>query len=316
MAGGKQLESDEIRNLIEIKDRHASEIKSLQNVTGLGVGMKKKGGKLTEQKCIIVFVDKKIPKVEIAESEMVPEKLEEVVTDVVETHFKIYFNHQARHNPAVGGISISRSGEISAGTFGITALDDISLNDVMLSNWHVMAGNNPNEGDEIIQPGGLDSGTTNDIVGELDRWLIANEFDLAIAQLTTHRDHIYSNVAEIGNCIGIAHPVMSETVRKSGRTTGLTQGTVIGIDVDDTVDYGDLGGNRTVEHQILVDGHSLPGDSGSAVINSQNEVIGVLFAGDSNIYLANNIMAVNEEFRITPGYSTIDLIANGKILNL
>jgi hypothetical protein len=87
-------------------------------------------------------------------------------------------------------------------------------------------------------------------------------------------------------------------VRKRGRTSGLTFGTVDTVDLTITLDYGDGIGNRTLSRQVGVrpdvtrsSRFGGPGDSGSVLVDGANRVVGLYFAGDdtSGYGIANPI---------------------------
>ena len=66
---------------------------------------------------------------------------------------------------------------------------------------------------------------------------------------------------------------------KSGRTTNVTYGQVLQVDVTVRVQYG-AGKIATFTDQVMAGAMSQPGDSGSAVLDATNdELVGLLFAG-------------------------------------
>jgi hypothetical protein len=80
-------------------------------------------------------------------------------------------------------------------------------------------------------------------------------------------------------------------VWKSGRTTGVTVGTVVGDRVTLKVWYGDS--YHVFADQILVEGKSGHGDSGSPVFlmtgdkpSQDDMLVGILFAGSGGFYVA------------------------------
>jgi hypothetical protein len=89
-------------------------------------------------------------------------------------------------------------------------------------------------------------------------------------------------------------------VRKRGRTTGLTYGTVDSISLSVNLDYEDGIGFRTLTNQIGITPDTTHnamfgdhGDSGSVVVNNAREVVGLYFAGSSDGYgVANPIAEV------------------------
>jgi len=73
-------------------------------------------------------------------------------------------------------------------------------------------------------------------------------------------------------------------IRKSGRTTGLTYGTIIDVNMTAYVNYGDF--LAMFEDCILTtENMGAPGDSGSLVVDSDNKAIGLLFAGGESGYV-------------------------------
>jgi hypothetical protein len=109
------------------------------------------------------------------------------------------------------------------------------------------------------------------------------------------------DIVDIGVVNGTALPVENEAVRKRGRTTELTYGFVDDISLTVTIDYGAGIGSVTLTNQIGIEVDSSQsdqfgnsGDSGSVVVNQNNEVIGLYFAGtsDGSFGVANPIDSV------------------------
>ena len=96
-------------------------------------------------------------------------------------------------------------------------------------------------------------------------------------------------------------------VKKYGRTTGQTKGQVAAINA--TVDVGyDSGVARFVNQIIITPGSfSAGGDSGSLIVvdgkgrfkSDDRKVVGLLFAGSSQVTIANPIAPVLDRFRVT-----------------
>jgi hypothetical protein len=80
-------------------------------------------------------------------------------------------------------------------------------------------------------------------------------------------------------------------IKKSGRTTGLTRGTIEQVNVTIRVSFG---ADKTAlfTDQLLAGAMSQGGDSGSVVLTEDNEVIGLLFAGSTNTTIFNRIQNV------------------------
>jgi hypothetical protein len=72
-------------NLVVYLTCNQADLMALKGVVGVGIGLKSTGGKLSMQKCIIVYVTKKLPENQLEVTQIVPKKYTEyVLTDVVE----------------------------------------------------------------------------------------------------------------------------------------------------------------------------------------------------------------------------------------
>ena len=98
----------------------------------------------------------------------------------------------------------------------------------------------------------------------------------------------------------------STRVYKVGRTTGATEGDVVGIAGTGRLTYPT--GKAFFAGQLLIEGtpdngglFSDRGDSGSAILNDQHELVGLLFAGSERQTLANPIADVMRELQATSG---------------
>ena len=110
---------------------------------------------------------------------------------------------------------------------------------------------------------------------------------------------------EIGKIAGTASAVLGMLLKKYGRTTQYTEGKVTQVDVTADINYGE---NRTVRFtdQIVAEPRkkedppmSKPGDSGSAVLNDNNELVGLLFAGSDTTTVINRIENVFSALNLT-----------------
>lgn len=94
------------------------------NIIGIGHGKKITNGKQTKKNAIMVFVKKKLPKSQICEGDLIPEKVDGVPTDVIEVGDVVAFkstkksvDRKSRTNPCRPGMSIGHY-NVTAGTFG------------------------------------------------------------------------------------------------------------------------------------------------------------------------------------------------------
>lgn len=219
--------------------------------------------------------------------------------------------------PIPMGVSISTTPSlpyIFAGTAGMRVLafaaPDIKF---ILSNNHVIGAIGPTLcpdtaplGTWILQPGTLDIG--ND-PGNNPFYLVGVKFLSVPIDFTPGANNLVDaaiaftvpsladkTILDLGipspDWPAIAMPGM--VVTKSGRTTGVTEGTVQAINVTALVSYDSCGTARFVYQFTVTPGNfSAPGDSGSVVLEkSTMKPVGLLFAGGSTSTIMNHILFV------------------------
>lgn len=303
-------------DLQEILKKYQKKILNMNNVIGIGRGYKEVSGERTNDEAIHVLVQKKLPKSELRKWDLVPAKLGGITTDVLEVgQIKVYVvSRTARERPAQPGVSIGHY-QITAGTFGAVVYDAQTGHPLILSNNHVLANVSTQRvqqakvGDLILQPGPYDGGTVDaDVIGYLDRYYPlrlkddrqgqqGNVVDCAVA-FPIDVDAIDPRILGIGPVQGVRVPELGETLYKSGRTSGITNGKVRTLDATVTVDMGE---NREAifTNQIIVDMLSEGGDSGSLVVDRRRNACGLLFAGSDQITVCNPIQAVLDALQVT-----------------
>jgi len=124
-----------------------------------------------------------------------------------------------------------------------------------------------------------------------------NTIDAAVAKPIDHKI-LNPEILEIGQVRGVAEAEVGMDVIKSGRTTGITTGTVRAVHATVQVDMGD--GEEAVFHdQIIATPMSQGGDSGALVLDNQKKAVGLLFAGSDKTTVFNRIQNVMEQLDIT-----------------
>ena len=289
----------------------------------------------TNTPSIIVGVEKKKTKKQLRRFDVIPKKVMGLPTDDVETGIIKALEFTDRVRPAFGGVSLGHP-TITAGTLGGT-VRTLEEERMILSNNHVMAASNNAElGDPIIQPGAFDGGTVpDDVLANLERFVeisfdsgsgggglvdfirqllclifgvfcddppgegpTDNQVDAAIARPVSD-EIVLDEINEIGNYVGIAEAIVGMPLQKFGRTTELTTGSVQQIGATVNVQYGD-GLVATFTNQIIAGAMSAGGDSGSMVLNDQNNLVGLLFAGSDSLTVINRIQDVFEQLEVQP----------------
>jgi len=118
----------------------------------------------------------------------------------------------------------------------------------------------------------------------------SNLVDCAIARPLDPAD-LSPEILEIGEISGSAEATLGMAIQKSGRTTGLTQGQVDQIDVTVNVQFG-AGRIAQFTDQLMAGPMSQGGDSGSAVLDMDRNLVGLLFAGSDSTTIMNRIQNV------------------------
>jgi hypothetical protein len=215
-----------------------------------------------------------------------------------------------------------------SGTLG-SLIQDGTGRQFLLSNNHVLTrSDHASVGDAIVQPGLIDNNCTPNgegpgtvPVGIVTAWLplhaTTTNVDAAIAQVASHTVDPSGSILELGmrqpdGSLAAAPPGVSSTdgkgesatlqlrVAKSGRTTGLTCGSVTALDVDISVDYYRDCAETTpyltklFTGQVTVSGDhfSDAGDSGALIVDAANaEPVGLLFAGGIDVSGVSQVMA-------------------------
>lgn len=286
--------------LRQAKEAVESELLNYPGVTGVDIGFKEVEGRRTDQLAIRVLVKKK--RADVRPEDRVPESVAGFPTDVIERRYELQvlaldaalLTIQADTQPydtLKGGISVGPcrlvGGTVLGGTLGMVVKDNATGKPMLLSNFHVLCGDQTwAVGDAISQPARIDQGTCPaSAVGSLQRAVLDQNADCAVAEMTART--ATSEVVDIGVVTGSNVVTIDAPVRKRGRSTGLTFGFVDGIDLTVIVPYPGIG-EVTLTNQIGVrpdttknPKFSATGDSGSVLVNAAGEAVGLHFAGSA-----------------------------------
>jgi Trypsin-like peptidase domain len=242
----------------------------LPGVQGVDVGLRQDGVELTDELVLRVLV---------ADADAVPEGLDVQIADagfpvvVVEREMTPLLDDGV-HDPLVGGITVRAAhGALlisrGAGTLGGFATDTMFGGVVGVSCAHVLAESDQavQQGDPVYQP------DTNRPVGRLFRWSDATDIAVFAVDDGVAVD---ASIADIGPVSGMARASVGDLVRKRGRTTDLTLGRVSGIGLAPLGVGTPANSFEIYARDITAPILCKPGDSGSLVVNEQDEVVGIL----------------------------------------
>lgn len=296
------------------------------NVLATGVGYKTIQGRPTPTLSIVCSVERKVSAAALSPAELVPPAVDGIPTDVVPTgRIRAFQPRTARHRPAPGGVSIGHR-DITAGTLGCLVKRAGQVV-ILSNNHVLANSNAAERGDPILQPGPIDGGRfpadhianledfvpitfveppsecrfASGVIALLNAacWLIRSQtryrivsvqatdnlVDAAIARPLNAQD-VSPEILEIGRIQGQAPGELGLAIKKSGRTTGLTTGEIQQVDVTVMVQYG-AGRVARFTDQLLAGPMSQGGDSGSAVLDTNNRLVGLLFAGSDSTTIIN-----------------------------
>lgn len=307
------------------------------NVVATGIGYKIVNGVRTSDLSIVCSVKEKLPVSGLLKKQAIAASFDGITTDVIQTGVIRAFTPDTRRlRPAPGGVSIGHK-DITAGTLGCLVRKEgetyILSNNHVLANC-----NSAVKGDPILQPGPYDGGEMpDDQIAELYEFIpinfsesaeshsfpfqisrflnfvsrlvnsdarfrvvrikaTENTVDAAIARPLQDND-VMNEIIDIGNITGTVPGELGMAVKKRGRTTGLTSGEITQVDVTVTVNYGD-GKSAVFTDQLMAGAMSQGGDSGSAVLTTENRLTGLLFAGSDTTTIINRIENVFSALRI------------------
>lgn len=190
------------------------------------------------------------------------------------------------------------------GTLGSLVLIDGAAS--ILSNNHVLArSGSAAAGEHIIQPGLIENGcsaTGLNVVATYNGNLVplGSGVDTAVATVVAGQVNATGSILGIGvPCNTTSAATVGMAVTKSGRTTGVTNGTVQALNVSATIQYetqcnAGRAFNESYTNQVMITPgtFSAGGDSGSLILSSTHHPVALLFAGSSQATIANPISAV------------------------
>jgi endonuclease G len=284
-----------------------------ENVVAVDYGLPEKAGQILENhRALRVHVREKLPRpgLEALGITPVPDRIGDLETDVLEATYRPQLWWGAptvrpaadprltRADPLRGGISVSDERHHRAGTLGGKVIDRKTGAEMILANWHVLAGDwIAQPGQRIYQSGRLDGGTAADTVATLTRDAMSSGLDAAVAALNGSR-RLVNDQLGVGPVRGVGTATIGMEVVKSGRTTGVTRGRVTGVEGVAQISYE--GVRRLIRQVVTISplwgGEvSRPGDSSSLWLARESaHAVGIHFAGSDvpERALANDIQSV------------------------
>ncbi len=308
-----------------------------RNVVACGLGYKTCDGEMTEELSLVVSVVKKFPREQLTPQDLIPQEVEGLRTDVVETgRIRAQFpkDPKARYRPAQPGVSIGHP-NVTAGTFGF--LVQREGEPFILSNNHVLANrNNAEIGDPIYQPGPIDGGGVADQIATLAEfkpldfgtepaqctvaettarfvnWLAkstGSQHRMQPVQVTSGENDMDAALAYPEAPALVAHPILGldapnglaePVLGMEVQKVGRTTGHTLGIvrQIHVTVSVDFEGRSAVFNDQVLAGRMSSPGDSGSGILDMEGRAVGLLFAGSETVTIFTPLRRILDYFRV------------------
>jgi hypothetical protein len=325
-------ENPRVRAVIEVQERHTTNLMEIPDVIGTAVGLTADG-----LPCILVLTKTDIKANSLAKgiANPIPAKLDNTPVEILVTgEIKAFkgggVSHTAKQTAPIqlgtsGGWSLDlANGYCCGGTLGsLIKKNDGSLH--ILSNYHVLEadivsggnGTTAQSGQYVIQPGLIDincNAATGQNVAKLSgiKSLPSSNVDAAIAQIIPGMVRTDGSILEIGTISNqTLNASLSLAVKKSGRTTGLTRSTISGLNATVNITYenecaGGTAFTKRFTGQIIINNKAsrflAGGDSGSLLVQdvtTNPKAVGLLFAGSSVTAVANPIQEVLNFFGAT-----------------
>ena len=267
----EEITRAEQERLLKVMRKHRKLLKAYPNVRSVDIGYEFSAGQPTGRLAIRVHVDAKQPESALAPAERLPDELDGLPVDVIQSNPALQaVNRDAHQKPVIGGVTLGNTRSSQVGTLGAVVFDDDSLQPMALSNYHVMVVEPPQRTDVIAQPRTM---AAADVLGNLERWDKAS--DCAVCRISSRT--FSTDLADLGTARAITYPLVGMKVVKSGRSTAVTRGVIDGTD----------GGEFTVvpdpASPAPMGEISAGGDSGSLWLESSSMLaVGLHFAGETD----------------------------------
>ncbi len=219
--------------------------------------------------------------------------------------------YTGRNRPALGGDSLGHQPSGSTATLSCLVVDRHDPGRVyVLGDWSGLCPQGARRGDPILQPGGADGGSLNDVIATLSRWVplrddparAGENLPAAIAQVSRRAD-VSPQVHDIGGYLqGVRTPFVGMEVFAVGRTSGLVRGEVLRTDAYvemalplGLIEGGVRGGTGSGSDAVPVllaglVGTSVPlqpGDCGAILVDRENFALGIGLAAtrDGSVFM-------------------------------
>jgi hypothetical protein len=255
----------------KVQESHHARLMRIPGVHGTSIGHKIVHGESTDTLAIIVHLTKKKPLSELPENERIPKEIGGFPTDIIEHDQPEANEDNSKRRPVLGGIQLAIEAGFAHANYGtLGCIVRARTNNTLyaLTNQHVLQGTTG----DVCQP----KVDASDVIGTKIRMVLSSDVDGGLSSLDVAPE---ASIVDLGNVTGsyvVTSKYLPYPVKKRGRTTLVTHGKIWSLSYRGVRNDG---WNFTGQQFILTDGgdFSRPGDSGSAVVDSQMRVVGLLW---------------------------------------
>ena len=274
----------QVDDVIDAKEREEDRLLSLPGVTGVAIGLKRIGGKVTDEVVIHVYVERKLPEGELKPGDRIPPTIGGHKTDVIET------------GPIVEAKALQPGAQIAStwllGTIACFVQGTVLRHDgerlleepLNGKRFLVTCAHVTNQENGCVYHPGLPHFGFTDLVATVSAEVYRGSVDAALCQLKDGWD-FKNDIPEIGPIKGrLTRRLTKENVRspyrvrKFGRTTEYTESTIDAVEA--LVKITESG--RLLHSMLMIspttsgEPFADAGDSGSPVVNDQGELVGIV----------------------------------------
>lgn len=159
-------------------------------------------------------------------------------------------------------------------------------------------------GSAVIQPGVTDGGRPEDRIGSVAKVLTGpatgGELAGALIELDPGQEEIDFAIPEMQGQkpTGIATAKVGDDIFSVGRTSGVVEGKVTAVELDNVTLATGPSQSETFNGMIETSSISRGGDSGAPVFNANNELLGIVYAGGTNNTLLIPIERILKAFEV------------------
>lgn len=283
-------------------------------VQGVCVGTKHSQYQDTGRPCITVYVDKKRPNEKTKRP--IPQTFkfssgETVELDVEEIGELVAHNSVERKRPIHPGLNVSHH-DRHPGTLGfIVQSKQVPKRIFLMSCAHVLAPYHSSTTDAVYQPGRFNGNRDTDQIGSFSMAIpikysetgFPNIADIALAEVEGF-DGVNPAIPYFGIPKGVSGKIVKDMLVKAhGMASGRVAGTVINSDFRARLTYYDNQGNKVYagfQQVVLCTRYGDEGDSGAAILNSSNQLIGLHIGGSNTSSIFCRIIPAMNYFGVWP----------------